>query len=62
MGKNVKHVYRVIDGDDTEVQAQEGKYTLESDSNGQVIVKLESWPQMTTYGANVRYQIIQKYM
>jgi hypothetical protein len=60
MENNVTKVYQTLNGQDIQVKANAGKYMLESDSNGQVIVKLHSWPKMTTYGTYIRYQIIQK--
>jgi len=60
MGDNVTRVDRIIDGNETEVKPENGKYMLESDSKGQVAIKLHSWPTMTTYGVYIRYQIIQK--
>ena len=60
MGLNVTHVYQVVNGEEMEIKANAGKYMLKSDSNGQVVVKLHSWSKMTTYGAFIRYQIIQQ--
>ena len=60
MAQDVKRMYRIVNGEEIEIKAEAGKYMLESDSNGQVVVKLHSWPRMTTYGTSIRYQIIQK--
>lgn len=60
MGDDVTHVYQDFNGEDIEIKADSGKFILESDSNGQVIAKLQSWPEMTVYLAIIKYEIIQK--
>ena len=60
MTPDVTHVYQILNGEEIQMKADAGKYMLKSDSNGQVVVKLHSWPEMTRYGTYIRYQIIQQ--
>lgn len=60
IASDVTNVYRILNGEEIEVKADAGKYMLESDSNGQVVVKLRSWPRMTKYGTFIRYKIIRQ--
>ena len=55
----ISHVYRFIDGKETEVTTHDSKLIQHSDSKYQIILKLEGPPTLTYYGVFVHYNVTQ---
>ncbi|UJR20007.1 hypothetical protein I4U23_023141 [Adineta vaga] len=55
----ISHVYRIINGKETEVTTTDEKLFQTSDTNYQVILKLQGPPTIYYYGVFIDYQVIE---
>ena len=53
----VSHVYRLFNGQETEVTTTNSKLIQYSDANYQVILKLQGPPRLTYYGVFINYEV-----
>ena len=56
----VFHVYRILNGQETEVTTNDTTLVQDSDANYQVILKFQGPPTLTYYGVFIRYTAIVK--
>ncbi|CAF3571103.1 unnamed protein product [Rotaria sp. Silwood1] len=55
---SIEHIYRLLDGKQTEIPMNDTNIVQKSDSNYQVILQLQGSPQMKTYGVYIKYDIL----
>lgn len=58
--ESIKHLYRLLDGQETEIPIIGERIVQESDSNYQVILKFQAPSEMSTYGVYIKYDISPK--
>ncbi|CAF1076890.1 unnamed protein product [Adineta ricciae] len=54
---SVLHVYRIVDGQETEITTDDKKLIQNSDKNFQVVLKLQSFPAIFSYGVFINYKV-----
>ena len=57
LSASIKHLYRLLDGQETEIPINDERIVEESDSNYQVILKFQAPSEMSTYGVFIKYGI-----
>lgn len=55
----IEHVYRLIDGKEIDVTTDEKTLIQKSDSNYQIILKLQAPPELIAYGVYLVYEVVQ---
>ena len=55
----ISHVYRLFNGEETEVTTNDNELVQDSDSNYQVIIKLQGPSQLTYYGVFINYKVMR---
>ncbi|CAF1532468.1 unnamed protein product [Rotaria sordida] len=54
----IKNVYRVLNGQQTEIPISNGNIIQQSNSDYQVILQFQAPPNITTYGTYIKYDIL----
>jgi hypothetical protein len=56
----ISHVYRILNGQETEVTTTDKTLIQDSDANYQVILKFQGPPKLTYYGVFINYNVVVK--
>ncbi|CAF1434538.1 unnamed protein product [Adineta ricciae] len=57
--KGIPHVYRILDGQETEITTTVKSIIQKSDNNFQVVLKLQGPPKLVALHADINYKVIE---